>query len=121
MYIYHIVLPEVWENFKLASSYHAESLVAEGFIHCSFDTQLDSVLERYYSGVDTVLILKIDPEKLTSRLIDEPSTNNEIYPHIYGPINRDAIVGIEERPIERVMRNCPLPPNGSVEDQRPIR
>jgi uncharacterized protein (DUF952 family) len=43
------------------------------------------------------LILKIDPEKLTSKLVNEPSTNNEIYPHIYGPINREAVVEIKEK------------------------
>jgi len=95
MNIFHVVLPEKWagdENF-----YEAESLTTEGFIHCSFAGQLDGVLERYYSGRERVIILEIDPEKLTSKLVAEPSTNNEIYPHIYGPINIDAVVGVEER------------------------
>ncbi len=97
MPIYHIVLPEVWEQFADKEFYEAESLRSEGFIHCSFAEQLEAVLERYYKGLDKVLILEIEPEKLTSKLIKEPSTNNEIYPHIYGKINRDAIVGIEEK------------------------
>ncbi len=54
-------------------------------------------LARYYKGVAKVLILTIEPEKLTSKLVNEASTNNEIYPHIYGQINREAIVEIEER------------------------
>ena len=37
-------------------------------------------------------MLEIETESLMSRCLKEPSTNNEIYPHIYGPINRDAIV-----------------------------
>lgn len=97
MKIYHIVLPEVWEKFKAEKFYEAESLASEGFIHCSFADQLESVLQRYYKGAEQVLILTIDTEKLTSKLVEEPSTNNEIYPHIYGQINAEAIVGIEER------------------------
>lgn len=97
MKIYHIVTPEVWEKFKDKNEYEAESLSSEGFIHCSFAEQLDGVLERYYKGLDRVLILTIEPEKLTSKLVNEPSTNNEIYPHIYGKINRDSIVDVEER------------------------
>lgn len=97
MQIYHIVIPEVWEKFKDENEYEAESLTTEGFIHCSFADQLDGVLQRYYSGAEKVLILTIEPEKLTSKLVNEPSTNNEIYPHIYGKINRDAIVKIEEK------------------------
>ena len=97
MYIYHIVLPEVWERFKDKPSYQAESLATEGFIHCSYPGQLDDVLKRYYSGVDTVLILKIDTEKLLSKLVKEPSTNNEMYPHIYGRLNHSAVVEVRER------------------------
>ena len=97
MLIYHIVLPKVWEEFKDKEFYEAESLKAEGFIHCSFAEQLDAVLERYYRDAGDVLVLTIEPEKLTSRLVNEPSTNNEIYPHIYGKINRDAIVETAKR------------------------
>ncbi len=97
MIIYHIVLPEVWAKFKDKNFYYATSLNTEGFIHCSFAEQIEGVLQRYYQGVGKVLILTIEPEKLTSELVNEPSTNNEIYPHIYGQINREAIIEIEDR------------------------
>lgn len=97
MTIYHIVLPDIWEKFKDQDFYYATSLSTEGFIHCSFAEQLEGVLNRYYSGVEKVLILTIKSEMLTSELVNEPSTNNEIYPHIYGQINRDAIIEIEEK------------------------
>ena len=92
MTIYHIVLPEVWEKFKDKKFYEAESLASEGFIHCSFANQLETVLQRYYKGAEKVLILTIDTEKLTSKLVEESSTNNEIYPHIYGQINLDSVI-----------------------------
>ncbi len=92
MKIYHIVLPEVWEKFKDEKFYEADSLASEGFIHCSFADQLEAVLQRYYKGTEKVLILTIDVEKLTSKLVEEPSTNNEIYPHIYGQINLESVI-----------------------------
>lgn len=100
MKIYHIVTPEVWEEFKTEDFYEAASLNTEGFIHCSFAEQLEGVLQRYYKDQEKVLILTIEPEILTSKLVNELSTNNEIYPHIYGKINRDAIIDIKERKIE---------------------
>lgn len=96
MIIYHIVLPEAWAAFD-GDLYEHASLADEGFIHCSFDHQLDGVIERYYSGVDKVILLEIDSDRLTSELVNEPSTGGEIYPHIYGPINRDAIIGASEK------------------------
>jgi uncharacterized protein (DUF952 family) len=100
MFIYHIVLPQVWERFKDRPSYAPESLTSEGFIHCSYPGQLEAVLKRYYRGVEKVLILKIDTEKLYAKLVKEPSTNNEMYPHIYGRLNHNAVVDIEERTLD---------------------
>ncbi|MEO7659684.1 MAG: DUF952 domain-containing protein [Pyrinomonadaceae bacterium] len=101
MRIYHIVLPDVWTAFD-TDLYEHPSLTAEGFIHCSFTDQLDGVIGRYYSGEERVVVLEIESSKLMSRLIKEPSTNSEIYPHIYGPINRDAIISakIKELPLD---------------------
>ena len=97
MLIYHIVLPEVWEIFKAEKFYEAASLKTEGFIHCSYSEQLETVLKRYYKNEKQVLILSVDANLLTSKLIAEPSTNGEIYPHIYGRINRTAIVDANEK------------------------
>ena len=97
MFIYHVVLPAVWERFKSKPSYQPDSLTTEGFIHCSYSSQLDGVLERYYSGVEKVLILTIDTDKLLSKLVKEASTNNELFPHIYGRLNINSVVDVEER------------------------
>lgn len=99
MLIYHIVLPDVWATFDTDLYKHA-SLEAEGFIHCSFAGQLDAVIARYYSGKERVVVIEIESDNLISRMIKEPSTNREIYPHIYGYVNRDAIVRTFEKKIE---------------------
>ena len=101
MFIYHVVLPEVWERFKSRPSYQPESLAKEGFIHCSYQSQLEGVLKRYYSGVEKVLILTIDTDKLLSKLVKEPSTNGELFPHLYGRLNHNAVVDVEERILAR--------------------
>ena len=99
MFIYHIVLPETWKRFDGTPTYEAESLHTEGFIHCSYEGQLEAVISRYYANAERIVVLKLDTEKLRSKLVSEPSTNGEIYPHVYGPLNTDAVVGIEERQI----------------------
>ncbi len=101
MLIYHIVTPEIWETFKDKDFYYATSLEDEGFIHCSFAEQLDGVLQRYYKDAEKVLILEIDTEKLKSKLVNEPSTNNEVYPHIYGGINLDSVVNYHSKVISK--------------------
>ncbi len=100
MLIYHIVLPDVWEDVRHNTFYETESLESEGFIHGSYADQLEGVIERYYAEAGKIIILSIDTGKLTSTLVSEASTGGEPYPHIYGPINNDAIVGVEERAVE---------------------
>ena len=99
MKIYHIVLPDAWVNFK-SDFYEAASLSDEGFIHCSFADQLDGVIGRYYRDAPSIVVLELDANKLSSKLVTEPSTGGEIYPHIYGPINREAIVSATERDLK---------------------
>ena len=91
MLIYHVVSPEVWEAFD-TGLYRAASLEKEGFIHCSFASQLDRVIARYYAGEAAIVVLEIETDALMSRVVNEVSTGTDVYPHIYGPINRDAIL-----------------------------
>ncbi len=97
MLIYHITTQANWDKYKDRPSYQTESLETEGFIHCSYLGQLEAVLKRYYSGYPKVLILSIETDKLKSKLVEEPSTGGEIYPHLYGRLNHNAVMGIEER------------------------
>lgn len=97
MFIYHIALPEIWEKVGRDGFYEPEGLAVEGFIHCSFADQIEGVLGRYFHNADKVTILKIDVDKLSAKLVSEHSTNDELYPHVYGPINADAVTSVEVR------------------------
>jgi uncharacterized protein (DUF952 family) len=94
--IYHITTSDEWKAGQEKGAYEAASLKEEGFIHCSQEEQLAGVLERYFSGKPNLVKLSIDPKKLKSRMIYEWSPSLEqTFPHIYGPINTDAVVKAE--------------------------
>lgn len=97
MHIYHITTKQAWEAAQLKGYYEAPSLHTEGFIHCSKPEQVQGVLERYYSGQKDLVKLAIDPDRLSAPLKYElaPSVNEE-FPHLFGPINTEAVVGVEE-------------------------
>jgi len=97
--IYHIVAVSSWEEQVELPNYIHASLDQEGFIHASRATQIVGVLDRYYSGVNDLLKLTIDTDLLdaTSTLKEELAESiGEIFPHVYGPINKSAIVSIEK-------------------------
>ena len=64
-----------------------------GFIHCSFENQLQRVADAFYRGRTDVVLLSIDESKLTSPIREESTEGGtEVYPHIYGPLNVGAVV-----------------------------
>lgn len=95
--IYHITTSPEWDTARKKGSYEAVSLKEEGFIHCSQQEQIPEVLVRYFSGQTGLVKLHIDTKKLKSQLIYEWSpTLAQTFPHIYGPINTDAVIKAEE-------------------------
>jgi uncharacterized protein (DUF952 family) len=92
--LYHITTKAEWEPSKGQAHYTPLSFDREGFIHASRFHQLPGVLERYYSGRNDLMLLKIDEQKLACQLIYEPSATRELFPHIYGQLNQDAIVEV---------------------------
>ncbi len=94
--IYHVVTAVNWQKALQQDFYEAESIALEGFIHTSKAEQVQGVLERYYKNQSDLLLLHIDETKLTAPLKYElaPSINEE-FPHIYGRLNLDAVIKIE--------------------------
>jgi uncharacterized protein (DUF952 family) len=89
--IYHIVTEEEYNRQRSKEHYIHESLNLEGFIHCSFEEQINGVLKRYFKNADSLMLLRITTEKLTAKYVIEPSTGSVLYPHVYGPINWDSV------------------------------
>jgi uncharacterized protein (DUF952 family) len=92
--IYHLVTRQMWEK-NADQPHRADSLASEGFIHCSFADQVAHSANRFYADAAELLLLHIDEDRLSSPLREESSGTGEIFPHIYGPLNRDAVVRVE--------------------------
>jgi len=101
--IFHITDSQTWAasqaNGAHTGSTRGIDLAEEGYIHCSTPEQWPGVIERYYADVDGLLLLHIDEALLTSPLVYEQLPGMpEPFPHIYGPINLDAVVDIQTVP-----------------------
>ena len=95
--IFHLAFRADWEAGASSGQYRAPSLAEEGFIHASGDeAQLLRVAARLFAGRTDLLALEVDTERLPadSPVIREPARSGEIYPHVYGPINLDAVVRV---------------------------
>jgi uncharacterized protein (DUF952 family) len=94
--IFHITHLPDWLAAHESGEYVHPSLAAEGFIHLSTGSQIVATTERYYADVTGLVLLEIDPEQFPDgRLVWElaPSVGED-FPHSYGPIPADAVVGV---------------------------
>ena len=96
--IYHLVSPSIWNSLG-PGPYRAESLDTETFIHCSNADQVARAANRFYADAAELLVLCIDTDQLTHPLRDEEAGIGERFPHIYGPINREAVISVQ--PLQR--------------------
>ena len=93
--IYHLAGKAEWEACASSPEYQPGSLAEEGFIHCSEDeAQMLRVANRLFNGRTDLIVLDLNIDTLASPLVREPSRSGDIYPHIYGPINTDAVVRV---------------------------
>jgi len=95
--IFHITSHSEWQRAVTSRSYRGDTLDTEGFIHCSTPAQVTEVANRVFPGRTDLLLLSIDPAKLHSELRYELAANGQHYPHIYGPLNIEAVT--ESRPL----------------------
>ena len=94
-FIYHITTTQAWEDAQAKQSYLPKDFAKEGFIHCSIERQIEGVLERFYQGQNDLVKLKIEKAKVQRPVIFELADDlNELFPHIYGPLNLDSVVEV---------------------------
>jgi len=91
--IVHICSTEDWQTAEVAGQYQAASLESEGFIHFSRPDQAVDTANRYYAGRRDLLLLWVDPQELTTDLRWE-SSHGDLYPHLYGPLNLEAVLQV---------------------------
>lgn len=105
MMIFHITSHTAWTEAQNHGEYTAPSLSIEGFIHCSTVSQVLPVAENFYKGQKGLVLLVIDPTLLSSalqweapseRILHPGIPEGEKFPHIYGPINLDAVVKVAD-------------------------
>jgi uncharacterized protein (DUF952 family) len=90
--IYHILPQETYAVLDTEVPYRAETLETEGFMHCTgAPGLLVTVANRFYAQtVGPFVALCIDEARVSANVLWEES-DGELFPHIYGPLQWDAV------------------------------
>jgi uncharacterized protein (DUF952 family) len=105
---FHLVSAAYFRDTDRSSPYVPATFEADGFIHCTDGADaLAQTGSRYYRDDRRMYVaLVIDKARVQAELRYEDEAR--IYPHIYGALNRDAIVAVV--PVLRAADGSFLPP-----------
>jgi len=95
--ILHITSRDAWRRAVHEGIYRADTLPTQGFIHASRPDQVVAVANALFRGRRDLVLLVIDPDIVQAEIRFEV-VGDELYPHVYGPLNLDAITAALEFP-----------------------
>ncbi len=98
MTLFHITSATAWWAARATGEYRAQSLETDGFIHLSDGRQWLVTAQRFFKGQTGLVLLEIASEKLAAEVQHE-AADGEVFPHLYGPLNLDAVVAAHDLPV----------------------
>lgn len=96
--VLHITTAEAWAAARRDGVYRTPTLDGEGLNHLSKPDQVTAVADLLYRGRTDLILLCVDPDRLTAELRDEALTPDKPFPHLCGPLNVDAVVRVVPLP-----------------------
>jgi uncharacterized protein (DUF952 family) len=95
--IFHITERKAWDSAAAEEIYWTETFSIEGFIHCSTRDQVIQVANIRFRGQTELVLLSIDTDRVTAEILYENlEGGKQLFPHIYGELNIDAVVQVAE-------------------------
>lgn len=90
---------ELWEAAQKTGKYTQSTIDSKlndvGFIHATSPDQTIAMLNRHFADRNDVLLLLVDVDKVQPEVKFEAPLSGRagLFPHIYGPLNLDAVYG----------------------------
>ena len=94
----HICSADLWKSSQADGELRPDSLASNGFVHLSTPEQVHLPANRLYTGRTDVVLLRIDPARLSSPVRWEPGVATDpdsmVFPHLYGPLPVAAVISV---------------------------
>jgi uncharacterized protein (DUF952 family) len=94
----HLIEPASWRSALTRGAVRPPSLEALGFVHLSSPEQVHLPAEALFPGRRDLVLLVVDPGRLTDPVRWEPGTPSDPdgmrFPHLYGPLPVAAVIAV---------------------------
>jgi len=101
--VLHLMPAPSWRAWSGDGRHEPATLATEGFVHCTAGDELMlTVANRFYAGAEDLVAVALETDRLTSEVRWETpahpdgsaaSGDEPAFPHVYGPLDGDAVVG----------------------------
>lgn len=100
--VFHIISRTAWSDAQAAGAYVPARYDEEGFIHLSKRDQILRPANLLYQGHSDLVLLEIESASLAAEVRYEPGSHgeDELFPHLYGPLNLEAVRAVHDFPCE---------------------
>jgi uncharacterized protein (DUF952 family) len=115
MHLFHVCSEDELRQARALGEHRPASLASDGFVHLARGSQVIQVLQHFFAGRDGLVLLAIDPARLTHELkfeaaapvgtqpvTDEEGDAGDSFPHVYGPLNLEAIADAVRLPVAAI-------------------
>ena len=105
--VYKITTADAWALAVRSGSFEgSRDDVRDGFVHLSAQHQLAVTAQRYFTGVDGLVLVALVPVQLGDGLRWEVSRGGDLFPHYYGPLPVSAAHWVRPLPLDLIGVPC---------------
>ena len=91
---FKILTAQQWAQFEADGVFHGAPVdIADGYIHLSAPDQLQGTLDKHFAGQTGLIFVEVDLPALGDTVRWEVSRGGALFPHVYGTLPLEAIIG----------------------------
>jgi uncharacterized protein (DUF952 family) len=98
--IYKICPATQWRTAEQVGVFHGAPVdLADGFIHFSTAAQVAETAAKHFAGQTDLLLVQVDADRLGTALRWEQSRGGVLFPHLYAPLDVNAVTRVAPLPL----------------------
>ena len=99
--VYKICPIALWREAERTGAFGGSPVdLRDGFIHFSTAEQVAETAAKHFAGQRDLVLLRVDVAKLGDKLKWERSRGGALFPHLYGELDRAAVMQVDSLPFD---------------------
>ena len=101
MVIYKIFRADEWAAMQAAGETAGAPVdLADGYVHFSTATQAAETASKWFAGVEGLVLLACDADKMADDITWEPSRGGALFPHLYRALRMKDVIWAKPLPVD---------------------